>query len=220
MSFDVLDPHFYAGDPFPAYLDLRTNDPVHWDEKNRCWVLTRHKDVTYVSKRTDLFCSGQGVLADGDMQISIVTMDDPRHAQLRKLISRGFTPRMVGVLEKRIEEIVAACIDAIAGRGSCDFTAALSVPVPLLVIAEMIGIRPDDRERFADWSDTMIAAAGRSDDIELLVVETMVLVVPARRLFAVPLQLVQDPRPPSSGPAGGCIAHSAKRPMMSSGRAC
>ena len=168
MSFDVLDPHFYAGDPFPAYLELRTNDPVHWDEKNRCWVLTRHADVTYVSKRTDLFCSGQGVLADGDMQISIVTMDDPRHAQLRKLISRGFTPRMVSVLEKRIEEIVAACIDTIAARGSCDFTAAISVPVPLLVIAEMIGIRPDDRERFAEWSDTMIAAAGRSDDIELL----------------------------------------------------
>ena len=75
---------------------------------------------------------------------------------------------MVGVLVKRIGEIVAACIDAIAGRGGCDFTAALSVP------DAAAGDRGDDRHQagrprvFADWSDTMIAAAGRSDDIELL----------------------------------------------------
>ena len=168
MEIDVLDPQLYAGDPYPTYAWLRENDPVHRDAKTGIWVLSRYADVVHVSKNPRIFCSGQGVIPGSDNPISIVTMDDPRHTQLRSLVSRGFTPRMVSVLEKRIEEIVAACIDTIAARGSCDFTAAISVPVPLLVIAEMIGIRPDDRERFAEWSDTMIAAAGRSDDIELL----------------------------------------------------
>jgi cytochrome P450 family 142 subfamily A polypeptide 1 len=168
IQFRVLDPEFYAGDPFPTYARLRREDPVHWDDEARCWVVTRHADVTYVSKRTDLFCSGRGVMVDTDDAISIVTMDDPRHAELRRLISRGFTPRMVSLLETRIEEIVTACIDAIAPLGACDLTQAIAVPVPLLVIAEMIGIRPEDRARFAEWSDTMVLAAGRTSDPEIL----------------------------------------------------
>jgi cytochrome P450 family 142 subfamily A polypeptide 1 len=166
--FHVLDPKLYAGDPFPTYAWLRKHDPVHWDDRNRCWVVTRYEDVAYVSKRTDLFCSGRGVMVDTDDPISIVTMDDPRHAELRRLISRGFTPRMVGLLEPRIEAIVTACIDAVAPLGACDFTQAIAVPVPLLVIAEMIGIRPEDRARFAHWSDTMVLAAGRSAEPEVL----------------------------------------------------
>jgi cytochrome P450 family 142 subfamily A polypeptide 1 len=167
MEFDVLDPAFYAGDPFPTYADLRRSAPVYWDRKNECWVLSRYEDVVYVSKNPKLFSSGRGVMVDSDHQISIVTMDDPRHARLRSLISRGFTPRMVGLLERRIEEITTACIDTVASRGACDFVEVLSVPLPLLVIAEMIGIRNEDRERFAEWSDAMILAAGQDANPEI-----------------------------------------------------
>lgn len=80
--------------------------------------------------------------------ISIVTMDEPRQGQVRRLVNRGFTPRMVGLLRPRIEQTVKECIDAVASRGSCDFVADLASPLPLVIIAEMLGIRPEDRHLF------------------------------------------------------------------------
>jgi len=161
VDFDILDPQLYATDPFPVYRWLRANAPVYRDEKHQLWLLSKYADVAYVSKNPKLFCSRFGVTPDADVMISLVTMDDPRHAQLRAIISRGFTPRMVAQLQPRIREVVAACIDAVIERGECDFVRDLAVPVPMLVIAELIGIRPDDRDRFWHWSDTMMLAAGQ-----------------------------------------------------------
>jgi cytochrome P450 family 142 subfamily A polypeptide 1 len=124
-------------------------------------LLSKYAEVAYVSKHPKLFCSRFGVTPDADVMISLVTMDDPRHTQLRSIISRGFTPRMVAQLEPRIREVVTACIDAVAQRGECDFVRDLAVPVPMLVIAEMIGIPAVDRDRFWRWSDTMVLAAGQ-----------------------------------------------------------
>ncbi len=168
MQFDILDPQLYAGDPFPVYAWLRHNAPVYRDEKNSLWVVSKYDDVAYVSKNPKLFCSRFGVTADADVQISIVTMDDPRHSKLRSIVSRGFTPRMVAMLEPRMRQIVRECIDSIADRGSCDFVSDLAIPVPLLVIAEMIGIPPEDRQAFWRWSDTMILAAGQQNNPEIL----------------------------------------------------
>ena len=168
MSFDILDPDLYAGDPFPVYAWLRQNAPLYCDEKNQLWIASKYKDVEHVSRNPQLFCSGQGVMPDSDAPISIITMDDPRHAQLRALISRGFTPRMVRNLESRIGDIVTASIDAVAQRGSCDFVKDLAVPLPLLVIAEMIGIRAEDRDIFCEWSDTMILAAAQMQNADIV----------------------------------------------------
>lgn len=168
MQFDILDPHLYAGDPFPAYHWLRHNAPLYHDEKNQLWIVSKYEDVAYVSKNPRLFCSGQGVTPDSDTQISIVTMDDPRHSQLRGIVSRGFTPRMVSQLEPRIREVTIEAIDAVAEQGACDFVADIAVPIPLLVIAEMIGIRREDREAFWHWSDTMILAAGQQGNFDIL----------------------------------------------------
>jgi len=168
MQFDILDPYLYAGDPFPVYDWLRTNAPVYRDEKNSLWIISKYADVAYVSKNPKLFCSRFGVTPDADVQISIVTMDDPRHTKLRSIISRGFTPRMVATLEPSMRRIVRECIDAIADKGECDFVSELAVPVPLLVIAEMIGIPHEDRQAFWHWSDTMILAAGQQNNPEIL----------------------------------------------------
>lgn len=167
MEFDVFDPEVYAGDPFPLYARLRREAPVYRDKRNDVWVLSRYEEVVHVSKTPKVFSSRFGVTRE-DTPISLITMDDPRHTQLRRLISRGFTPRMVSTLEGRIEEITTACIDAIAGRGECDFVRDLAMPLPLLVIAELIGIRPEDRERFGEWSDTMILAASQQDRPEIV----------------------------------------------------
>lgn len=168
MQFNILDPQLYAGDPFPVYKWLRDNDPVFWDERNSIWVISKYADVAYVSKNPKIFCSRFGVTPDADVQISMVTMDDPRHTKLRSIVSRGFTPRMVATLEPRLRQIVRECIDDIADKGDCDFVPSLAVPVPLLVIAEMIGIPREDRQAFWHWSDTMILAAGQQNNPDIL----------------------------------------------------
>lgn len=168
IDLNVLDPHFYAGDPYPTYARLREEDPCCWDPTNEAWVVSRYADVVHVSKNPKIFSSASGVMVDIDNDIGMITMDDPRHAQVRRLINRGFTPRMVRLLEDRIRDLANGCIDPIAHLRGCDFTQAIAVPLPLLVIAELIGIHPEDRDRFAHWSDTMILAAGQTANTEIL----------------------------------------------------
>ena len=90
-DFDILDPHFYD-DPWDAYRWLRTNDPVHWDERNGLWVVSKHEDVVHISRHTELYSSAQGVRPVLDVPLSIIAMDDPEHTRVRRLINRGFTP--------------------------------------------------------------------------------------------------------------------------------
>jgi cytochrome P450 family 142 subfamily A polypeptide 1 len=164
----VLDPELYLGDPHPTYTWLRRHAPVYRDEAHGLWVLSKYEDVVYVSKHPELFCSGKGVRPNSAQLISIVSMDEPRHGQLRRLVNRGFTPRLVSLLEPRIREVVQRSIDAVAPRGHCDFVRDLAVDLPLLIIAEMLGIRREDRALFHEWSDTMIAAGVDNPEPEVL----------------------------------------------------
>jgi cytochrome P450 family 142 subfamily A polypeptide 1 len=147
---------------------LRENDPVHWSSKDDLWLVTKYDDVVAVSKDQELFTSAQGVRPGNPAKIGLIDEGEPRHGKLRGLINRGFTPRMVKRLEATFLELTTEAIDGVAKRGECDFVQAISVPLPLLIIAEMIGIRKEDRERFHHWSDTMIAADGNMDDPEIV----------------------------------------------------
>jgi cytochrome P450 family 142 subfamily A polypeptide 1 len=160
----LTDSSLYAGDPYPVYRWLRENAPVYWDDASRLWVLSRHDDVVHVSKTAATFCAGRGVLPESDAPVSIVCMDDPRHQRLRKLVNRGFTPRMVDLLEPRVRELARELVDVVAARGACDLVNDVAVPLPLYIIAEMLGIRREDFARFHDWSDRLIAVAGNYDD--------------------------------------------------------
>jgi cytochrome P450 family 142 subfamily A polypeptide 1 len=140
---------------------LRENDPVHWSEPDQLFVLTRFEDVSHVSKNSRIFCSGEGVLPTNDVKLGLIDEDEPRHTELRRLINKGFTPRMVKKLEAVFQTIVDETLDAVAPLGECDFVDDIAVPVPLLLIAEMIGIRREDFARFHEWSDAMILAQGR-----------------------------------------------------------
>jgi cytochrome P450 family 142 subfamily A polypeptide 1 len=147
---------------------LRENEPVHWSEKDQLWVVTRFDDVEFVSKNQQLFTSEEGVRPGNPAKIGLIDEAEPRHSQLRALINKGFSPRMVKKLEIEFRKITTECIDAIAAKGECDFVDAISVPLPLLLIAEMLGIRAEDRQRFHHWSDTMIAADGNFNDPEIM----------------------------------------------------
>jgi cytochrome P450 family 142 subfamily A polypeptide 1 len=147
---------------------LRANEPVFWSEATQAFILSRFEDVAYVSKNSDLFCSGQGVIPGrDDFKIGMIDEDEPRHGEMRSLINRGFTPRMVRHWEDIFTRITHEALDAIADKGECDFVEDIAVPLPLILIAEMIGIRPEDRGRFHQWSDAMIASTGNFDNPEI-----------------------------------------------------
>ena len=147
---------------------MRENDPVYWSEKDQLWVITKFEDVAYCSKNQDLFTSDEGVLAANPVKLGLIDEAEPRHTQLRGLINKGFTPRMVAKLEEHFREITKEMIDAVASKGECDFVEAISVPLPLRLIAFMMGVRPEDYDTFHRWSDHMIAAYGRFDDPEVV----------------------------------------------------
>ena len=144
---------------------LRENERIFWSEKTNAFIISRFEDVSFISKNNDLFCSGQGVLPDPRItNIGLIDEDEPRHTEMRGLINRGFTPRMVQKWEEIFQRITDEAIDEIAQKGECDFVEDIAVPLPLTLIAEMIGIRPEDRERFHQWSDAMIGSTGNMDD--------------------------------------------------------
>jgi cytochrome P450 family 142 subfamily A polypeptide 1 len=148
---------------------LRENDPVRWSEKDGLWLVTRFRDVAYCSKHQELFTSAEGVRPGYPAKLGLIDEDEPRHGQLRGLINKGFTPRMVKKLETVFRKITTDAIDEVAGRGECDFVDDIAVPLPLRLIAAMMGIRDEDYDRFHRWSDAMIAADGNMDDPEVVV---------------------------------------------------
>jgi cytochrome P450 family 142 subfamily A polypeptide 1 len=146
---------------------LRENDPIYWSEKDQVFVVTRFEDCAYVSKNQEVFTSAHGVRPGNPAKLGLIDEDEPRHGVLRSFINKGFSPRMVNKLEKTFRDITTEAIDAVAHKGECDFVESISVPLPLLLIAEMMGIHKKDRKDFHRWSDTMIAADGNMDDPEI-----------------------------------------------------
>jgi cytochrome P450 family 142 subfamily A polypeptide 1 len=95
--------------------------------------------------------------------LSIVSMDDPEHAHQRRLVSRGFTPPRIAQLLEHIRELARELIDNVAARGECDFVDDIAKPLPLIVIAELLGLPVEDRVRLARWSDTMMSGESAED---------------------------------------------------------
>lgn len=168
VNVDFLDAQVWDEAMRDRMRWLRENDPVHWSERSRLWVITKFEDVSYVSKNPQIFCSGGGVRPGSAVKLPLIDEDEPRHTRLRRLINRGFTPRMVKKLEAAFREIATDTIDRIASSGECDFVDDIAVPMPILLIAEMIGIRREDRERFHRWSDDLIAGDGNRDHPEIM----------------------------------------------------
>jgi cholest-4-en-3-one 26-monooxygenase len=162
FEIDVLDPRFYD-DPWGAYRWLRANAPLWWDARNELWVVSRHEDVSHISRNQDLYSAAQGVRPKVAAPMSIISMDDPEHTRQRRLVNRGFTPARVRQLADHIRELSHQIIDEIAERGTCDFVEDFAIHVPLIVIAELMGLDPDQRQKLYRWSDAMMAGDGHLD---------------------------------------------------------
>jgi len=169
-----IDVDYGKAESFDAQIQdrtrwLRENEPVFWSEKTGAFVITRYEDVVHVSKHNEIFCSGEGVLPGRiNAKIGMIDEDEPRHGEMRGLINRGFTPRMVKKWEQVFKQITDETLDEIVANGNCDFVEDIAVPLPLILIAEMIGIRKEDRKRFHEWSDAMIGAQGNLDKPEVV----------------------------------------------------
>jgi cholest-4-en-3-one 26-monooxygenase len=162
FDIDILDPRFYD-DPWEAYRWLRANAPLWWDARNEMWVVSRHEDVSHISRHQELYSAARGVRPKVASPMSIISMDDPEHTRQRRLVNKGFTPRMVRRLADHIRELSNEIIDAIAERGECDFVEDVAIHVPLIVIAELMGLDPEQRQRLYRWSDAMMAGDGHLD---------------------------------------------------------
>jgi cytochrome P450 family 142 subfamily A polypeptide 1 len=162
FPIDVLDPRFYD-DPWEGYRWLRNNAPVWWDAANELWVISKHEDVSHISRHQELYSAAQGVRPKVASPMSIISMDDPEHTRQRRLINKGFTPRVVRQLTDHIRELTNQIIDDIAERGECDFVEDVAIHVPLIVIAELMGLDPEQRHNLYRWSDAMMAGDGHTD---------------------------------------------------------
>lgn len=148
-------------DPFPQYRAMRESSPVFQDEQSGSWHVFRYDDVQRVLSEHATFSSRMG----GDdpsetgqlFAASLITTDPPRHRQLRSLVTQAFTPKAVDALAPRISALTDALLDGIAPAGTADLIAGLAYPLPVIVIAELMGIPPGDRDRFKQWSDVIVS---------------------------------------------------------------
>lgn len=161
-----------------AFAQLRANDPIRFFEERDYvldneiitragpgfWAITRHADIVEASRRADLFCSGQGTqITDLPAEFneflgSIINMDDPRHARLRRLVSRGFTPRTLARAEEQVARIAAEIVDGLAEVGECDFVTDVAARLPLQIICEMMGIPPSHHHDVFEQSNILLSS--------------------------------------------------------------
>jgi pimeloyl-[acyl-carrier protein] synthase len=157
VAVDWLSQEFLA-DPYSHYRALRESDPVHWDESRHSWLLTRYHDVAAALRDDDKLSAEQGPA------FSMLVTDPPDHTRLRSLVSKAFTARTVQRLTGRIHEIVDQLLDAVAGRGEMEVIADFAYPLPITVIAELIGVEPERQDFFRQASQKIAVALGPISD--------------------------------------------------------
>jgi cholest-4-en-3-one 26-monooxygenase len=176
-GFDFTDPDVHAERlPVEELAELRRTAPIWWNEQppgvggfgdNGYWVITKHKDVKEISRRSDVFSSLQntalprykeGTTADHieSGKFVLLNMDAPHHTHLRKIISRAFTPRAVEMLRAELQQRAAAIVRDAAAEGSGDFVEQVSCELPLQAIAGLMGVPQDERKKLFDWSNQMV----------------------------------------------------------------
>jgi cytochrome P450 len=168
--YDVMAPfHPSNAERDAALAALRRDDPIHWDAANQWWLVTRHADVREISRSPEIFSSEpRGPWHAFEQHFSMQAMDGEPHVRHRNVVSRAFTPRLVAQMTESAERYADEAIDALAGRRSAEFVTDLAVPVPLRIIADMLGVAGGDLERFREWSDAMIVAGGGATNPEVV----------------------------------------------------
>ena len=163
LRIALCDGTFYGGDPFPAFAWMRDQAPAYFDEGAGVWGITRYADIKEISKDPDTFSNAGGIRPDSDALPMMIDFDAPEHVRRRRLVSEGFTPRRIRESEEGIRAICDAIIDRVCEQGSADFVSDIAAPLPMIVIGNMLGVAPEDRDMLLRWSDDMLKALGSPD---------------------------------------------------------
>ena len=146
-------------DPYPVYRALRDEQPVYHDEERGFWALSRFSDVISALHAPGTFLNGEGIALEGQARSPypmIITMDPPRHDQLRALVARGFTARPVAANAPGMRALARELIDGFAADGRVEFVDAYSGALPILVIGNLLGIERDGLEEFRRLGEALM----------------------------------------------------------------
>ena len=173
---DLINPDIFVPSvPHELFAELRRTSPVFWHEEDEgpgFWSVMRHNDLVMVNRDSATFSSYKGgslmMSWEGDIleqqRMMMLNMDPPMHTRYRRLVNKGFTPRMVHELEARITERTQQLIAEAREKGEFDFVSDVAAELPLQVIAELMGVPQEDRHKVFDWSNRMVG----SNDPEFL----------------------------------------------------
>jgi len=153
--------------PYPYYARLRAEAPLYCVDPLGLLVVSRYDDVVHVLRNPQLFSSsamGAAAMFGGETEAprgaTIISADPPEHTRIRNVVNRAFNPRTIEEMEPRIREITDELLGRVATKGEFDLVADLAMPLPVIVIAEMLGVEPARREEFKRWSDDIVRAMG------------------------------------------------------------
>ena len=163
-SVDLLDGDFYVNNPYETYAWLREHDPIHWDETNELFGISRYDDIVELEKNKATFISSDqekgGYRPNLPADPSIIGLDDPEHTARRRLVARRFTPRAVSQWEPQIRQTVTQLIDAALERGQAEVVADLAAPLPAMMIGHLLGFPDELWPMLKEWSERTIALGG------------------------------------------------------------
>jgi cholest-4-en-3-one 26-monooxygenase len=178
VGFDFSDPDLYASRlPLAEFAELRRTAPVWWNPQpmntagfgdEGYWVVSRLQDVKEVSRDSELYSSWEKtaiIRFDDQMtqqnleanRLVLLNMDAPQHTKLRRIVSKGFTPRSIAKLEDTLRDRAERIVSEARKKGSGDFVTDVACELPLQAIAELIGVPQEDRLKIFDWSNQMVA---------------------------------------------------------------
>ena len=157
-DIDLLDGTWYATEPHDDWSWMREHAPVYYDPKSDVWAITKYDDVLAIEKDAKGFSSYGAPRPHGMPLPMMISMDNPEHQRRRSLVYHGFTPKRVAEHEARIRAICNEIVDKVCERGECDFVWDVAAPLPLLLIADMLGFEPSAYDDLLKWSDDLIRA--------------------------------------------------------------
>ena len=149
--------HEFHEDPFPFYRELRDDAPCYHNADLNFWAISRHDDVLAALHDPDTYCSRYGITLEQDNALPmLLTTDPPAHTDLRRLVSRAFTPRRVADLEPEIRRLATEFLDGLVAKNEGDLIADYAARLPMDVIARMLGVPAADEEQLRDWTNALL----------------------------------------------------------------
>jgi len=188
-EFNPFEPS-QANDPYPMYAHAREHAPIFFSPVLNMWVVTRHEDISEILLDPLRFSSRQAVDAVSEMPPEVlevlaaglpqrdflVNYDPPMHTSLRRLCNKAFSPQRVAAMEPRIRELTNALVDGFVKDGTADLVTRFTLPLPRIVIAEIVGVPHSDIDKFGKWAEewTWLFIAGLPLEQQLVAARSLV----------------------------------------------